>query len=622
MKITKPITLLLAILIFNTAFSQNYTPSNAHSHNDYENPIPFFTAYEQGFGSIEADIFYFNDSLFVGHTFGDIQKRRTLQAFYLDPLKNKINANHGYPYADSTKPLQLLIDIKTDPIRTLQKLIVLLDTYSSIINAGKIKIVITGNRPKPNEFASYPNYIFFDGELNKNYSTTELAKIGLFSADFTSYSHWNGKGIMVKGDREKIDSIITSTHQKGKKIRFWASPDYLNAWQQFIKMKVDYINTDHIEALAKFLNEWSTTNVRLSNKQAVYLPKYKNDGVDLPVTKIILLIGDGCSLPQWYAGYTANGGALTTFHLKHIGFSKTSSADNYVTDSAPGASSIATGEKIENRHLGIKPNGEPLKLITDYLVNKNYSVGLISSGDVSDATPAAFYAHEKERDSSIQIIQQLKNSGVQILAGAGNDKINKISILQKKQVAILNNQLLGSLLPNYKIEHSINALSTPTNHKMLVIDPQAGLSMQEGRGNWLSNAFEKTKAALELNKSQQFFMMVEAAQIDYGGHANNIEYVVKEVIDFDALIGKAIQYADENKGTLVIITGDHETGGLTLHDGDYKKQSLTAQFATNDHTGIPVPVFSYGYQSFLFDGVYENTELFTKILKAIQPVSK
>ena len=117
-------------------------------------------------------------------------------------------------------------------------------------------------------------------------------------------------------------------------------------------------------------------------------------------------------------------------------------------------------------------------------------------------------------------------------------------------------------------------------------------------------------------------MMLEAAQIDYGGHANNIEYVVKEVIDFDALIGKAIQYADENKGTLVIITGDHETGGLTLHDGDYKKQSLTAQFATNDHTGIPVPVFSYGYQSFLFDGVYENTELFTKIKKAIQPKSK
>jgi alkaline phosphatase len=614
---------ILVVLVFcKLTYSQNYTPSNAHSHNDYENPIPFFTAYDQGFGSIEADIFYFNDSLFVGHTFGDIQKKRTLQTFYLDQIKNKLIANHGLPYADSSKSLQLLIDIKTDPNKTLQKLVAILDTYSSIINAGKIKIVITGNRPKPIEFENYPSYIYFDGDLDKKYSSNELAKIGLFSADFTSYSQWNGKGIMVKADREKIDSIINSTHQKGKKIRFWASPDYLNAWQQFIKMKVDYINTDHIVALAKFLNEWSTTNVNLSNKQAVYLPKYKNDGVDLPVTKIILLIGDGCSLPQWYGGYTANGGTLTTFYLKHIGFSKTSSADNYVTDSAPGASSIATGEKIENRHLGIKPNGEPLKLITDYLVNKSYSIGLISSGDVSDATPAAFYAHEKERDSSIQIIQQLKNSGVQILAGASNDKINKISILQKKQVAILNNQLLDSLLPNYKIEHSINALSIPTNHKMLVLDPQAGLSMQEGRGDWLRNAFEKTTASLALNKNKQFFMMLEAAQIDYGGHANNIEYVVKEVIDFDQVIGQAIQYADENKGTLVIITGDHETGGLTLHDGDYKNQSLTAQFATNDHTGIPVPVFSYGYRSYLFDGVYENTELFTKIKKAIQPKSK
>jgi len=626
MKKIKPIALIFTsvftIVFFKAGFSQTYTVSNAHSHNDYENPIPFFTAYGQGFGSIEADIFYYHDSLFVGHTFADIQKKRTLQDWYLNPIKNKVEANHGFPYADSSLPLQLLIDIKTDPYRTLNKLVEVLNTFTSIISASKIKIVITGNRPKPNEFENYPSYIYFDGDLDKKYSSNELAKIGLFSADFTSYSKWNGKGIMVKADREKIDSIITSTHQKGKKIRFWASPDYLNAWQQFIKMKVDYINTDHIEALGNFLKNWSSTNVTMARKQAVYLPKYIHDGIDQPVTKIILLIGDGCSLPQWYAGYTANGGALTTFHLKHIGFSKTSSADNYVTDSAPGASSIATGEKIENRHLGISPAGEKLNLITDYLTKKNFSIGLISSGDVSDATPAAFYAHEKERDSSIQIIQQLKNSGVQVLAGAGNDKINKISILQKKQLTVLNNQILDSLLPNYTIIHSINDLSVPTSKKTLVIDQIAGLSMQEGRGNWLSLAFEKTKASLELNKSKQFFMMVEAAQIDYGGHANNIEYVVKEVIDFDALVARAIQYADENKGTLVIITGDHETGGLTLHDGNYTQQSLTGQFATNDHTGIPVPVFSYGYRSFLFDGVYENTELFTKIMKAIKNSSK
>jgi alkaline phosphatase len=618
MKISQVTSLLLFILFFNFANGQNYTSCNAHSHNDYENPIPFFTAYGQGFGSIEADIFYYHDSLFVGHTFGDIQKKRTIQTWYLDPLKNKIESNNGLPYADTSLPLQLLIDIKTDPYKTLNKLVELLNAYTSIIKARKVKIVITGNRPKPNEFGTYPSYIYFDGDLDKNYTISELTKIGLFSADFTNYSKWNGKGIMVKADREKLDSIINSTHQKGKKIRFWASPDYLNAWQQFIKMKIDFINTDHIEALGNFLKNWSSTNVTLATKQVTYLPKYTNDGVDQPVTKIILLIGDGCSLPQWYAGYTANGGALTTFNLKHIGFSKTSSADNYVTDSAPGASSIATGEKMENRHLGLKPNGEKLKLITDYLVEKKFSVGIASSGDVSDATPAAFYAHIKDRDSSIQIIQQLKNSGVQILAGAGNDKINKISILQKKQTTHLNNQILDSLLPNYKTLSSINALSIPSLNKTLIIDQSAGLSMQEGRGNWLSIAFENIRKSLELNKSKQFFLMLEAAQIDYGGHANNIEYVVKEVIDFDALIAKAIKYADENKGTLVIITGDHETGGLTLHDGDYKKQSLTAQFATNDHTGIPVPVYSYGYRSFLFDGVYENTELYNKILKSLK----
>ena len=611
-------TSAFTIVFFKAGFSQTYTVSNAHSHNDYENPIPFFTAYGQGFGSIEADIFYYHDSLFVGHTFGDIQKKRTIQTWYLDPLKNKIESNNGLPYADTSLPLQLLIDIKTDPYKTLNKLVELLNAYTSIIKARKVKIVITGNRPKPNEFGTYPSYIYFDGDLDKNYTVSELTKIGLFSADFTNYSKWNGKGIMVKADREKLDSIINSTHQKGKKIRFWASPDYLNAWQQFIKMKIDFINTDHIEVLGNFLKNWSSTNVTLATKQVTYLPKYTNDGVDQPVTKIILLIGDGCSLPQWYAGYTANGGALTTFNLKHIGFSKTSSADNYVTDSAPGASSIATGEKMENRHLGLKPNGEKLKLITDYLVEKKFSVGIASSGDVSDATPAAFYAHIKDRDSSIEIIQQLKNSGVQILAGAGNDKINKISILQKKQTTHLNNQILDSLLPNYKTLSSINALSIPSLNKTLIIDQSAGLSMQEGRGNWLSIAFENIRKSLELNKSKQFFLMLEAAQIDYGGHANNIEYVVKEVIDFDALIAKAINYADENKGTLVIITGDHETGGLTLHDGDYKKQSLTAQFATNDHTGIPVPVYSYGYRSFLFDGVYENTELYNKILKSLK----
>jgi alkaline phosphatase len=620
MKNIKTILVAAGILLLNSAMSQNttlYSTYNAHSHNDYENPIPFFTAYENNFGSIEADIFYFNDSLIVGHVFADIAKKRTLQSLYLDPINNKIKINNGYPYKDTTKTLQLLIDIKTDPERTIGRLVSLLNTYPAIIQSNKLKIVITGNRPSPNKFNQYPNYLFFDGDLGKSYNNDELLRIGLFSADLSEYTNWNGKGIMVKQDQHKIDSIINSVHLLGKKIRFYGSQDYINAWQQFIKMKVDFINTDHIVELGKFLNNWSSNNTIIHTQQTTYLPKYINDGIDAPVSKIILLIGDGCSLPQFYAGYTANGGALTTFNLKHIGFSKTSSADNYVTDSAPGASSLATGEKIENRHLGLSPKGDSLPIITDYLANKQFKIGLISSGDVSDATPAAFYARAKERDSSIEIIQQLNNSNVQILAGAGNDKINTISILQKKSTATFNNKTLENLLPKYKILNNINEVDLSSNKKTLVIEKQAGLSMQEGRGVWLTTAFEKVSAALS-NNNNSFFMMEEAAQIDYGGHANNLDYVVKEVIDFDAVISKAIEYADTHKGTLVIITGDHETGGLTLHDGNYQQQTVNGHFATNDHTGIPVPVFTYGYRSYLFDGVYENTAIFNKIKEAIK----
>ena len=620
MKHLKTIISSLFILITSITFGQkyNYSTANAHSHNDYENVAPFTAAYDQTFGSIEADIFYFNDSLFVGHTFSDIQKKRTLNAFYLEPLNKKLIENNQHPYADSSMSLQLLIDIKTDPLRTIHKLIEQLQKFPNIITSKGVKIVITGNRPKQNEWTSYPSYIYFDGDLDKNYSTNELIKVGLFSADFTQYSNWNGKGIMVKADHIKIDSIISAVHQKGKKIRFWASPDYANSWIQFMKMKVDYINTDHIQELGKFLKSLASTSAAMPIKQATYLPKYSNDGVDSSVHKIILLIGDGCSLPQWYAGYTANGGSLTTFNLKHLGFSKTSSADNYVTDSAPGASSMATGEKIENRHLGIDPNGKNLNLLTDYLAVNNFNVGLISSGDVSDATPAAFFARALDRDSSIDIIAQLNHSNVQILAGAGNDKISDIGILQKKNIKSFSHHNLDSLLPNYDIVKSINELNTNTFHKTLVLDNKAGLSIKEGRGTWLSTAFENTATILAKKATDKFFIMTEAAQIDYGGHANNLQYVVNEVLDFDLLISKAIEYADTHKGTLVIITGDHETGGLTLQDGDYKAQMVHGNFSTNDHTGIPVPVFSYGYRSYLFDGIYENTEIFNKIKAAIK----
>ena len=122
---------------------------------------------EMEFGSIEADIFLQDDKLLVAHEAKELNADRTLENLYLNPLQKLVNINKGFPYADSNKELQLLIDVKTDSVHTLDKLIEILQRYPSIIQCNKIKIAISGNRPSPEKFISYPNYIYFDGVLGK-----------------------------------------------------------------------------------------------------------------------------------------------------------------------------------------------------------------------------------------------------------------------------------------------------------------------------------------------------------------------------------------------------------------------------------------------------------------------
>lgn len=231
----------------------NYSVANAHSHNDYENKIPFETAYHENFGSIEADVFLWNDSLIVGHTAMDIQYKRTLESLYLDPLNKYTKQNKGYPYKNNKRYLQLLIDIKTEALPTISKLVQVLSKYQILIKSTQIKFVITGNRPAIDTFTAYPAFILFDGDITKNYSASELNKIALFSDDLKNYTKWNGIGNILATDKLKLDSCIKKAHSLHKKIRFWDAPDLPNAWQQIIDLNIDYINTDHIVELSTYL---------------------------------------------------------------------------------------------------------------------------------------------------------------------------------------------------------------------------------------------------------------------------------------------------------------------------------------------------------------------------------
>jgi alkaline phosphatase len=138
----------------------------------------------------------------------------------------------------------------------------------------------------------------------------------------------------------------------------------------------------------------------------------------------------------------------------------------------------------------------------------------------------------------------------------------------------------------------------------------------EGRGRFLKDA---TMAAIENLSSNEngFFLMVEGSQIDWGGHDNDVEYVISETLDFDSTIAAVGAWAKNQGETLVIVTADHETGGLSLNDETKNKEALFS-FSTKHHTGIPVPVFAFGPRASLFRGYYENHQIYYKILEALQ----
>lgn len=232
-----------------------YRVSNAHSHNDYVNAVPFWTAYNEGFGSIEADIFLVDGVLLVAHDKKElVNNKRSLVDLYINPLIECLAKNKGYPFADTTKPLQLLIDIKSAPINTLQALIVTISKKELLVNSHKIKWVITGNRPDPSLFISYPPFISFDGELDKVYSPVALTRIALLSDACMKYTTWDGRGKLSANDLQKLQEAIAKSHNLHKPVRFWAAPDMINAWSQLMQLKVDYINTDHIHELAAYIS--------------------------------------------------------------------------------------------------------------------------------------------------------------------------------------------------------------------------------------------------------------------------------------------------------------------------------------------------------------------------------
>ncbi len=252
-------SILFTIGILLSAQAQ-YTTLNVHSHNDYARKTPFYLAYNAHFGSIEADIWAVNGVLFVAHDRADITPSRTLESLYLQPIAGLFRQNGGKAWKDNPSTFQLLIDLKTQTEPTLSLLVELLkkypDVFNSDVNKNAIPVVITGNRPTPANFSKYPLNISFDGNVTLKYDAQQLKRIALFSEDLEAFTKWKGKAAIPEKEEKRLIQIIDSVHGLNKKIRFWDAPDAVYAWRTLMRLKVDYLNTDHIEDLTLYLENY------------------------------------------------------------------------------------------------------------------------------------------------------------------------------------------------------------------------------------------------------------------------------------------------------------------------------------------------------------------------------
>ena len=256
-------------------------PYPAHAHNDYMHERPLFDAMENGFRSIEADVFSLGDSLYVAHDRKDIKPGRTLRALYLEPLVDYIS-NYDKIIYDSASPLILLIDIKDDGLTTYKLLDRILHDFREILCKvsneayvrGSVMVVVSGNRPIEYMMEQTQRFAFVDGRMKDLAEEYSSSLMPLISDRWAKYFSWRGKGDMPENERTQLRLYVQQAHEKGQLIRFWATPDIAGkerdaVWTELLEAGVDLINTDDLTGLRRFLSDYnaliSSRNLAMSS---------------------------------------------------------------------------------------------------------------------------------------------------------------------------------------------------------------------------------------------------------------------------------------------------------------------------------------------------------------------
>jgi len=333
---------------------------------------------------------------------------------------------------------------------------------------------------------------------------------------------------------------------------------------------------------------------------------------------VILMIGDGMGISQLTSAYYFNDEkddewepAFSRF--RYIGLAKTSSGLEVVTQSSAAATALATGYKTYNMAVGVDLDTVVRENIVEFLSKKAYMTGVIATSSICDATPAGFYAHQPYRYMYQEIAMDLLKSEIDFFAGAGSKHF-------RDSTGVFPFEEYG-IEVNWRRLRKIKK-PEPGNRFGFLLGLERMPQMIEGRKDFLADA---TSIAIDFFSTSEagYFLMVESSQIDWAGHGNQVEYMKTEVIDFERTIAGVLDYAEKDGETLVIVTADHETGGFTLgaagnnYDGaDYSVIEPT--YASTNHSAAMVPVLAFGPGAENFIGIYENTEIFHKLVSLLE----
>jgi alkaline phosphatase len=323
-------------------------------------------------------------------------------------------------------------------------------------------------------------------------------------------------------------------------------------------------------------------------------------GADKP-KNVILFIGDGMGPAHFTAARYARGESSRISRMPVVGFATTQCADRTVTDSAAAATALATGVKTNYEWLSIAPSGVPVGTVLERAEGAGKATGLVTTADFFDATPAAFAAHTTHRRRFGEIIPQMLRSGAEVIAGSG------LTAFGRGEVPPFDVTFANS---GYTVIRTRAELDSATGAKQIVLFE----GQERNRDHPDFTLPVLTRWAIDRLKGDAdgFFLMVEHEGTDSGSHQNNSAEVNAALRSFDEAVGIALDFAAARNDTLVVVTADHETGGMRISETGSRRWRM--EWSTGEHTATAVPVFAFGPGSDTFSGAYDNTDVGRKLM--------